>query len=42
MGIDHGGLYVAVAEEFLDGADIVTLFQQMSGEAVPDALGAIF
>ncbi len=42
MGIDHGGLHVAVPEEFLDGADIVTLFQQMGGKAVPDALGAIF
>jgi len=32
MGIDHGGLYVAVAEEFLDGADIVTLFQQLDAK----------
>ena len=29
MGVDHGGFYVFVAEEFLDGADIVARFQKV-------------
>ena len=38
MGIDHGGLDVGVAEEFLDGADVLSGLQQMGGEAVPKAV----
>lgn len=29
MGIDHGGGGVGVAQEFLNGADVVATFQQM-------------
>jgi hypothetical protein len=29
VGVDHGGLDAAVAEEFLDGADVVTVFEQV-------------
>jgi len=31
--VDHGGLHVGVAEEFLHGADVLAGFQQMSGES---------
>ncbi len=44
VGIDHGGLHVAMAEELLHGADIVAVLEQMGGEGVAegvtgDALG---
>ena len=35
VGIDHGGLYILMAEQFLDGADIVTALQKVGGEGVP-------
>ena len=35
MSVDHRCLDVAVAEQFLDGADIVTGLQQMRSEGVP-------
>jgi hypothetical protein len=34
MGIDHGGPHVAVAEQFLHGADVVAVFEEVGGEAV--------
>ena len=34
MRIDHGGLEIAVPEQFLDGTDIVTLLQEGGGKAV--------
>lgn len=34
MSVDHGGADVFVAEEFLDGANIVSGFEQVSSEAV--------
>jgi hypothetical protein len=47
MGIDHGGLDVPstrlrasfVAEEFLNGTNIVTVLQQAGGEAVTEGMG---
>ena len=44
VGVDHGGADIGVAEEFLDGADVVAVFEQVGGEGVPegvavDALG---
>jgi len=35
MGVDHGGAHVLVAEQLLDGTDVVACLQQMSGEGVP-------
>ena len=35
MGVDHGGLEVPVAEEFLYGSNVVAVFQQVGCEAVP-------
>lgn len=32
VGIDHGRLHVAMAQQFLDSADIVAAFQEMRGE----------
>lgn len=34
VGVDHGRRHVAVAEELLDGADVVTALQQVGGEGV--------
>jgi hypothetical protein len=39
MGVDHGGLDIGVAKQFLDRTDIITVLQQMSGEAVPESVG---
>jgi hypothetical protein len=35
MSINHCGLYVFVAEEFLDGTDIVAGFKEVGGKTVP-------
>jgi hypothetical protein len=40
VGIDHGGIDVGMAEKFLDGADIVTGFQQMGGEGMAQGVAA--
>lgn len=32
VGVDHGGGHVAVAEELLDGADVIAAFEQVCGE----------
>ena len=32
MGIDHGGLYVVMAQQLLHSADVVTAFQQVRGK----------
>ena len=34
MRIDHGGTNIAVAEQLLNGADVVAVFQQMRGETM--------
>ena len=34
MGVDHGCRHVGVAEELLDGADVVAGFEQMGGKTV--------
>ena len=34
VGVDHGRLDVAVAEEFLDGADVVSVLEEVGGEGV--------
>lgn len=38
MGVDHGGGDIGVAQEFLNGTDIVTAFEQMSGKAVAQSV----
>src|SRR5688500_13798559 len=37
VGVDHGGLEVGVAEELLDGADVVAILEGVSGKAVTGA-----
>ena len=32
VGIDHGGLDIPVAQEFLYGADVISVLQEVSGE----------
>jgi hypothetical protein len=34
MGVDHGGADIAMAKEFLNGANVVTRFQEMCGEGM--------
>jgi hypothetical protein len=34
MGVDHRGFHAAVAEQFLDGTDIVAVFEEVRGEGV--------
>ena len=38
MGVDHGGADVFVPQQFLDGADVVAIFEQMGGEAVAEGM----
>jgi hypothetical protein len=38
VGIDLGGGNLGVAEEFLDGADIVAGFEEMGGEGVAEGM----
>ena len=35
---DHRGLHVGVAEELRDGADVLTILEQMRGERVPECV----
>ena len=38
VGIDHGGADIFVAEEFLDGANVVAVFEEMGGERVAEGV----
>ena len=38
MCIDHGGLDIFMAEEFLHGADIVSILKQVGGEGVAEGV----
>ena len=38
VGVDHRGPQVPVAQELLDGADVVTVLQEMGGEGVPEGV----
>jgi hypothetical protein len=38
MGIDHGSRDVRVPEQFLDGADIVAVFQKVGGKRVAEGV----
>ena len=40
MGIDHRCLDVAMAQEFLDRSNIVTAFEQVSGEGMPEGVAS--
>ena len=38
VGIDHGGFDVFVSEQFLDGADIVSVLEEVSGKGVAEGV----
>jgi len=38
VGVDHGRFNVAVAEQFLDGADIVAAFYEVGREGVAEGV----
>src|SRR5688500_16314834 len=40
VGVDHGGGDVFVAQEFLDGTDVVAVFEEVGGEAVAEGVGS--
>ncbi len=43
VGIDHSGAHIFMAEEVLDGPDVVAVFQEMGGETVAEGMrGALF
>ena len=39
MGVDHGGFDILVSEEFLNGADIVSVLEEVGGEGVAKGVG---
>jgi hypothetical protein len=38
VGVDHGRGNVAVAQQFLHGADVVSALEEVAGEGVPEAV----
>ena len=42
VGVDHGGFEAFVAEEFLDGADVLAGLQEVGGEGVAEGVAAGF
>jgi len=38
MGVDHGGLYIAVAQQLLNRADVGSMLQQVCGERMAKAV----
>ena len=40
MRIDHRRAYIPVAQQFLDRSDVITIFQKMSGKAMPERVAA--
>ena len=38
MGVDHGGFDIFVAEQFLNGADVVAVLEQMGGKRVAEGM----
>jgi len=38
VSVNHGRGDVFVSEEFLNGADVLAVFKQMSGETVPECM----
>ena len=38
MGVDHGSGHVAVAEQLLDGPDIVAMFKEVGGKGVSEGM----
>ena len=39
VGIDHGGADMSVNEQFLDDANVIAAFEELSGETVPKCVG---
>jgi len=38
MGIDHGGAHILMAEQFLDGPDIIAILNQVRGKRMPQGM----
>ena len=39
VGVDHGRAHIAMAEQLLDGADVVAVFQHVGSEGMPHGVG---
>lgn len=39
VSIDHGGLYVLVTKQFLNGADVIAMLKKMSGKGMAEGMG---
>lgn len=40
MGVDHGGAHILMAQQLLDGADVLAPLQQVGGKRVPEGVAA--
>ena len=40
MGVDHRGAHITMAQQLLNGADVVVRHQQVTGKAVPIMLNS--
>jgi len=40
MGVNHGGFDIFVAQQFLDGADVVAVLQEMSGKTMAEGVAS--
>src|SRR3990170_2454569 len=38
MSIDHGGVHILMAEQFLDGPDVITVLNQVRGKRMPHGM----
>jgi hypothetical protein len=38
VGVDHGGFDVFVSEQFLDGADVITVLEEVGSEGVAEGV----
>jgi len=39
VGVDHGGAHILVAEQFLDGADVVAILEEVGGKRMAEGVG---
>ena len=42
MGVDHGGRHIGVSEQLLDSPDILTRFEQVGSETMPEGMAGNF
>jgi hypothetical protein len=35
VGVDHGSFYILVTEQFLHGANVITVLEKLGGKGIP-------